>query len=86
MPKRSKRPANEESAKQNREKTKKQAEEKKEEPSRKPSSKREVDLDSWIEKNIDEVVSRAGLDYLGINRESWIEILKDVLVELYGST
>ncbi|MEM1623310.1 MAG: hypothetical protein QW543_04145 [Sulfolobales archaeon] len=86
MPKKSRRSADDEPARQSRGKTKKQAEEKKEEPSRKPSIKREVDLDSWIEKNIDEVVSRAGLDYLGISKESWIEILKDVLVELYGST
>ncbi|MEM2006306.1 MAG: hypothetical protein QXG17_03360 [Sulfolobales archaeon] len=87
MARKSKRSADEEEpAKQSREKPKKQVEEKKEELRKKPSSKREVDLESWIEKNIDEVVSRAGLDYLGINRELWVEVLKDILVELYGST
>lgn len=53
---------------------------------KKPSSRREVDVEVWIEKNIDEVVARSGLDYLGISREVWIEVLRDLLVDLYGST
>ncbi|MCX8184755.1 MAG: hypothetical protein RMI56_00950 [Sulfolobales archaeon] len=54
--------------------------------SRKSASRKEVDLDSWIEKNIDELVSRAGLDYLGLSRELWIEVLRDIATDLYGST
>lgn len=53
---------------------------------KKPSSRKEVDIESWIEKNIDEVVSRAGLDYLSLSRELWVETLRDLVAELYGST
>jgi len=58
----------------------------KEKPRKKSTSRKEVDLDSWIDKNIDEVVSRAGLDYLNLSRETWLDILRDILVDLYGST
>ncbi|MCS7099092.1 MAG: hypothetical protein RMH84_02765 [Sulfolobales archaeon] len=70
-----KKESREESASEEREKTRK-----------KTASRREVDVDSWIERNIDEVVSRAGLDYLSLDRELWFEVLRDVLADLYGST
>jgi hypothetical protein len=54
--------------------------------SRRRSSRRGVDLDSWVERNIDEVVLRSGLDYLGLGRDKWLEVLRDILEELYGST
>jgi phage FluMu protein Com len=54
--------------------------------SRRRSSRRGVDLDSWVERNIDEVVLRSGLDYLGLSRDRWLEVLRDILEELYGST
>ncbi len=54
--------------------------------SRKTTGRREVDVESWIERNIDEIVSRVGLDYLGLSREEWLDVLRDILVELYGST
>lgn len=57
-----------------------------ERPRKKPSGRKEVNVESWIEKNIDEVVSRAGLDYLGLSREVWVETLGDLIGELYGST
>lgn len=50
------------------------------------TSKRGVNLDSWVERNIDEVVLRSGLDYLGLSRDMWLEVLRDILEELYGST
>jgi hypothetical protein len=53
---------------------------------KKSTSRKEVDLDSWIDRNIDEVISRAGLDYLGLKKETWVDVLKDILVDLYGST
>jgi len=50
------------------------------------TSRRGVDLDSWVERNIDEIVLRSGLDYLGLSRDRWLEVLRDILEELYGST
>lgn len=87
MPKKGKRTVeSEKSAKQAGRELKKQTEEEREKPRKKASSKKEVDLESWIEKNIDEVVSRAGLDYLNLNKELWTEVLRDIIVDIYGST
>lgn len=65
--------------------SKKPAGEEQKKPSKKFLSKREIDLESWIERNIDEVVSRSGIDYLGLSRETWVEVLKDILIDIYGS-
>ena len=54
--------------------------------SRRKTSRRGVDLESWVERNIDEVVLRSGLDYLSLSRDRWLEVLRDILEELYGST
>ena len=54
--------------------------------SKRKTSRRGVDLESWVERNIDEVVLRSGLDYLGLSRDRWLEVLRDILEELYGST
>ncbi len=78
MPGRGRRTAKEEAVKQ--------AGEEREKVRKRTASRREVDLESWIERNVDEVVSRAGLDYLGLDREVWLEVLRDLLAELYGST
>ncbi len=53
---------------------------------RRTRRRREINLDAWIEKHIDEFVSSTGLDLLNLSREQYIEILKDIIIQLYGST
>lgn len=87
MPRRGKKAAKEvEAAKQPVGEPGGQAEGEREKTRRRATTRKEVDLESWIERNIDEVVSRAGLDYLGLSRDLWLEVLRDILTELYGST
>ena len=47
--------------------------------------RREVNLESWIERNIDKVVALSGLDILDLGREQYKELLRDVIAQLYGS-
>jgi len=53
---------------------------------RRTRRRREINLDAWIEKHIDEFVSSTSLDLLNLSREQYIEILKDIIIQLYGST
>lgn len=48
-------------------------------------TKKEVDIDAWLDRNVDELVSSLGLDLLGLSREEYIEILKHPVELLYGS-
>jgi len=48
--------------------------------------RREINIDAWIERNIDDIVRLTGLDLLGLSRDQYIELLKDIIVQLYGST
>ncbi len=48
-------------------------------------AKKEVDIDSWLEKNVDELVNSLGLDYLGLSREEYLELLRHPVELLYGS-
>jgi len=59
---------------------------KKEVKKAKPKKKREVNLDNWIEKYIDNIVSFTGLELLGLTHEQYVELLKDIIIQLYGST
>ncbi len=53
---------------------------------RKSSRKRRtINIDSWIDRHIDEVISMTGLDLLGLSREQYLELLKDLIIQLYGS-
>ncbi len=52
----------------------------------KPKRKKEVNLDNWIEKYIDKIVSLTGLELLGLTHEQYIDLLRDIIVQLYGST
>ncbi len=54
--------------------------------STKPRKRREVNLDNWVEKHIDSIVSLTGLELLGLTREQYIDLLKDIIIQLYGST
>ncbi len=54
--------------------------------SAKSRKKREVNLDNWIEKHIDNIVSLTGLDLLGLTHEQYVDLLKDIIIQLYGST
>lgn len=49
-------------------------------------TRKEVDIDSWLDKNIDSLVSSLGLEFLGLSREEYLEILKHPVELLYGST
>lgn len=48
-------------------------------------SRREVDIDKWIEENIREFVELTGLSVLGLNDSQYVELLHDILTQLYGS-
>ena len=47
--------------------------------------RRTINIDAWIDRHIDEVVSLTGLDLLGLTREQYLELLKDIIIQLYGS-
>lgn len=53
---------------------------------RKSKPKKEVDIDAWIEANINEFVEMTGLSILNLSRDQYIELLHDILTQLYGST
>lgn len=57
---------------------------KKEGKEKKPS-RRSVDVDAWVEENVEEFVVLSGLSSLGLSREQYVELLRDILVQLYGS-
>jgi len=48
-------------------------------------TKKEVDIDAWLDRNVDELVSSLGLDILGLSREEYLEVLKHPVELLYGS-
>ncbi|MEM1703338.1 MAG: hypothetical protein QXQ31_04715 [Zestosphaera sp.] len=48
-------------------------------------SRKEVDIDKWIEENIREFVELSGLSILGLSAAQYVEILHDILTQLYGS-
>lgn len=48
--------------------------------------RKEVDIDSWLEKNVEELVNSLGLDFLNLSREEYIEVLKAPVELLYGSS
>ncbi|MEM4518845.1 MAG: hypothetical protein QXD94_00170 [Sulfolobales archaeon] len=47
--------------------------------------KKDVDIDSWLEKNVEELVNSLGLDFLSLSKEEYLEILKHPVELLYGS-
>ncbi|MEM0014802.1 MAG: hypothetical protein QXS42_06600 [Zestosphaera sp.] len=49
------------------------------------SARRSVDVDAWVEENVDEFVALAGLTSLGLSRDQYIDLLRDILTQLYGS-
>ena len=51
----------------------------------KKTSRKEVDIDKWIEENIREFVDLSGLSVLGLSEAQYIELLHDILTQLYGS-
>ncbi len=52
----------------------------------KRKKKRQVNIDAWIDKYIMDFITLTGLDILGLNdKEKYLELLKDILIELYGS-
>jgi len=53
---------------------------------RRTRKKREINLEAWIERHIDEFISSTGLDLLNLSREQYIDVLKDIIIQLYGST
>lgn len=53
---------------------------------KKSKSRKEVDIDSWLDKNLDELVSNLGLDSLGLSREEYVELLRQPMELLYGSS
>lgn len=52
---------------------------------KKPSRKK-VDVDEWLEKNLDELVLALGLDSLGLSKEEYMEMLKQPVEMLFGSS
>ncbi len=48
-------------------------------------TRKEVDVDLWLDKNIDDLVSSLGLEFLGLSKEEYLEILKRPVELLYGS-
>lgn len=51
----------------------------------KKASRKEVDIDKWIEENIREFVELSSLSILGLSEAQYIELLHDILTQLYGS-
>jgi hypothetical protein len=47
--------------------------------------KKEADVNGWLDKNVDELVSALGLEYLGLSRDEYLEILRRPVELLYGS-
>ncbi len=47
--------------------------------------RREVNIEAWIDKYIEDFVSLTGLDILGLSKEEYKELLSDIIVQLYGS-
>lgn len=52
---------------------------------KKRKKKKEINIDAWIEKYIDQFVELTGLDMLGLTREQYLDLLSDLIVQLYGS-
>ncbi len=53
---------------------------------KKSKPKKEVDISAWIETNIDEFIEMTGLSILNLSKDQYIELLHDLLTQLYGST
>lgn len=51
----------------------------------KKASRKEVDFDKWIEENIREFVELSGLSVLGLSKAQYVELLYEILIQLYGS-
>lgn len=51
----------------------------------KKTSRKEVDFDKWIEENIREFVELSGLSVLGLSKAQYVELLYEILIQLYGS-
>jgi hypothetical protein len=47
--------------------------------------KKGINIDSWIDKYIMDFITITGLDILGLEKETYKELLSDIMVELYGS-
>lgn len=54
-------------------------------PTKKKKVKKEADVNGWLDKNVDELVSALGLEYLGLSRDEYLEILRRPVELLYGS-
>ncbi|MFN3268806.1 MAG: hypothetical protein ACK416_06075 [Zestosphaera sp.] len=52
---------------------------------KKKSSRKEVDIDKWIEENVREFVELSGLSMLSLSEAQYVELLHDILTQLYGS-
>ncbi len=52
---------------------------------KKKKKKKEINIDAWIEKYISQFIELTGLDMLGLTREQYLELLSDLIVQLYGS-
>lgn len=51
----------------------------------KKSGRKEVDIDKWIEENVREFVELSGLSMLGLSEAQYVELLHEILTQLYGS-
>ncbi|MGC8975106.1 MAG: hypothetical protein ACP5KB_02775 [Thermoprotei archaeon] len=51
----------------------------------KKASRKEVDIDKWVKENIREFIELSGLSILGLSEAQYIELLHDILTQLYGS-
>lgn len=58
---------------------------KKEEKTRR-AKRREINVEAWVDKHIEDFVTLSGLDMLGLSIETYKEILNDILIQLFGST
>jgi len=48
------------------------------------ASRKEVDIDKWINENIGDFVNLSGLSILGLSDAQYVELLHDILTQLYG--
>ena len=48
--------------------------------------KREINVEAWVDRHIEEFLSLSGLDMLALDIKTYKEILTDILIQLFGST
>ncbi len=50
------------------------------------AKRREINVEAWVDRHLEEFVTLSGLDMLGLSIKTYKEILSDILIQLFGST